>query len=160
MSFFDLFHPSPQMKILAVSSHADSFLVELADFLSLHNGSMDLSFYPGEHQELSYSSITKIDRLKNFSSLPRSASRDYEAVIIQDVLHLHSLPLKFLQLLYRSMENSAEIIIVQQKGAMKSSDIEALLEQSEFRVPNTIDDLVEGCEVIVGKKMHMWGNGL
>lgn len=160
MIFFDLLHPSPQMKILAVSSHADFLLSELADFLQPHNGSMDIALYPGEHQEVSNTSIARRDTLKDYTSPPRSTSRDYEAVIVQDVLHLHTLPLKFLQLIYRSMENSAEVIIVQKKGVMETSDVEALLEQSEFRAPNSIDDLIEGYDVIVAKKMHMWGAGL
>jgi hypothetical protein len=35
-----------------------------------------------------------------------------------------------------------------------------MLEKSEFRAANTICDLIVGYDVIVAKKMHMWGNGL
>ncbi|MDQ1245442.1 MAG: hypothetical protein QG565_1783, partial [Campylobacterota bacterium] len=34
-----------------------------------------------------------------------------------------------------------------------------LLEEFEFRAPNEID-IVEGYDLIIAKKMHMWGNGL
>lgn len=77
MTFFDLLHPSPQMKILAVSSHLDSLFMECADFLDPHNGSMDISLYPGEHHEFTHTSIAKTDMIKDFSSPPRSTSRDY-----------------------------------------------------------------------------------
>ncbi|MGE4473477.1 MAG: hypothetical protein AB7D20_11805, partial [Sulfuricurvum sp.] len=60
----------------------------------------------------------------------------------------------------RSLENSAEVIIIQSNGAIETSEIEALLEKAEFRAANTISDLIAGYDVIVAKKMHMWGNGL
>ena len=43
---------------------------------------------------------------------------------------------------------------------MPISEIEALLDQVDFRAINAMNDLIQGCDVIVAKKMHMWGNGL
>jgi hypothetical protein len=43
---------------------------------------------------------------------------------------------------------------------MNIDEVEELLDKSEFRAANTIVDLIDGYEVIVAKKMHMWGNGL
>lgn len=86
--------------------------------------------------------------------------RDYAAVIVQDVLHLHEVPLKFLQLIYRTMLNATEIIIVQKNGSMSIPEVEELLDKAEFRAANSIMDLIDGYEVIVAKKMHMWGAGL
>jgi hypothetical protein len=43
---------------------------------------------------------------------------------------------------------------------METSEVEAMLEKSEFRAANTISDLIAGNDVIVAKKMHMWDNGL
>ncbi|MDD5385908.1 MAG: hypothetical protein PHQ22_01790 [Sulfuricurvum sp.] len=160
MIFFDLLRPSPQMKMMMVTSHADDLAYQLCEHLQGCNGSVDLSRYPGVHQNVEHEVLSKSELLKNFSSPPRGTSRDYEAVIVHDVLHLHELPLKFLQLIYRLMENSAEIIIIQVHGVMEVGEVESLLEQAEFRAPNTIYDLLEGHDVIVAKKMHMWGNGL
>ncbi|MDD5118799.1 MAG: hypothetical protein PHP90_09435 [Sulfuricurvum sp.] len=148
------------MKILVATSHGDNLIEEVCAFLEPFNAMVDLSFYPGEHEEYSSDVIGKKDTIKDFNSLVRSATRDYETIILQDVLHLHTFPLKLLQLVYRSLENSAEVIIVQSKGAIETSDIEALLEKAEFRAANTITDLIVGYDVIVAKKMHMWGNGL
>lgn len=159
-SFCDLFQTSPQMKILVVTSHADDLIEEICTFLEPFNAAVDLSLYPGGHTEHSSAVIGKRDVIKDFNSPFRSATRDYETIVLQDVLHLHSLPLKLLQLVYRSLENSAEIIIVQSKGALETADVEALLEKAEFRAANTITDLLGGHDVIVAKKMHMWGNGL
>lgn len=160
ISFCDLFQTSPQMKILMATSHTDELIDEVCTFLEPFNATVDLSLYPGEHGEYSSPIIGKKDLIKDFNSPIRSATRDYETIVLQDILHLHTLPLKLLQLIYRSLENSAEVIIIQKCGAMETSDIEALLEKSEFRAANTICDLIAGCDVIVAKKMHMWGNGL
>lgn len=159
-SFCDLFQTSPQMKILVATSHADTLIEEVCTFLEPFNATVDLSLYPGEHKEYTSAVIGKKDTIKDFNSPIRSATRDYETIILQDVLHLHSLPLKLLQLIYRSLENSAEVIIVQKCGVMETSEVEAMLEKSEFRAANTISDLIAGYDVIVAKKMHMWGNGL
>jgi hypothetical protein len=148
------------MKIMTATSHADILNEELCRFLEPHNGTMDVSLYPGEHADFSSAQIGKIDVIKDYSSPLRHSSRDYEAVIIHDIFHLHEMPFKLLQLIYRSMENSAELIVLQSKGTAVAQNIETLLENAEFRTPNTIDDLVEGNDVIVAKKMHMWGNGL
>jgi hypothetical protein len=159
-SFCDLFQTSPQMKILIATSHADALIDEIYTYLAPFNATVDLSLYPGEHSQYLSPLISKVDTIKDFNSPIRSATRDYETIILQDVLHHHSLPLKLLQLVYRSLENSAEVIIVQKCGVMETSEIEALLEKSEFRAANTIHDLIEASDVIVAKKMHMWGNGL
>jgi hypothetical protein len=148
------------MKILVATSHADALIKEVCTFLEPFNATVDISLYPGEHGEYTSSLISKRDVIKDFNSPIRAATRDYETIILQDILHLHTLPLKLMQLIYRSLENSAEIIVVQSKDTIDNSEIEVLLEKSEFRAANTIHDLVEGYDVIVAKKMHMWGNGL
>ena len=159
-SFCDIFQTSPQMKIMVATSHADGLISQICTFLEPFNATVDISLYPGEHTQYVSPLIGKIDTIKDFNSPVRSATRDYETIVLQDILHVHTLPQKLLQLIYRSLENSAEIIVVQSKGAMETSDVEALLEKSEFRAANTITDLIAGYDVIVAKKMHMWGNGL
>jgi len=156
----DLLHPTPHTKILLVTSHLDSMMEELTSLLSPYEGHIDLSLFPGEHQEFSHSCIHKIHAIKDYKSPAGGIPRDYASVIVQDVLHLHEMPLKFLQLIYRTLLNAMEIIIVQKKGSMNINEVEALLDQSEFRATNTIYDLLEGYDVIVAKKMHMWGAGL
>ena len=148
------------MKILVATSHSDTLVEEICTYLVPFNATVDLSLYPGEHRECLSPLISKVDTIKDFNSPIRLAIRDYETIILQDVLHLYSLPLKLLQLVYRSLENSAEVIIIQKYGEMETSEVEAMLEKSEFRAANTISDLIAGHDVIVAKKMHMWGNGL
>jgi len=155
-----LLHPTPNTKIMVVTSHLDGMIEEVSSFLSPYEGLIDISLFPGEHQASSAVCIHKIHTIKDYKSPAGGIPRDYAAVIVQDVLHLHASPLKFLQLIYRTLLNATEIVIVQKNGSMNISEIEELLEKSEFRATNTIMDLIEGYEVIVAKKMHMWGNGL
>lgn len=155
-----LLHPSPQMKIMLVTYAAGELARTLLAFLEPHNGTMDLSLYPGEHEPLRSPHLGKTDVIKDYRSPLRSASRDYEAIIVHDVLFRHEMPLKLLQLMYRSMENSAEIIVLHPQGQMDPFEAQGILEQAEFRAANTITDLIEGYDIFVAKKMHMWGNGL
>ena len=155
-----LLHPTPNTKIMVATSHLDALMEELSSCLSPYNGFIDLSLFPGEHHEFSSPCIHKVHTIKDYKSPAFGIPRDYAAVIVQDVLHLHESPLKFLQLIYRTLLNATEIIIIQKNGSMSISEIEELLEKSEFRATNTIMDLIDGSEVIVAKKMHMWGAGL
>jgi len=153
-----LLHPTPHTKIMVVTSHLDSMAEELSNFLTPYEGLIDVSLFPGDHQNLSL--FHKIFTIKDYKSPAGGIPRDYAAVIVQDVLHLHESPRKFLELIYRTLLNASEIIILQKNGAMAIYEVESLLDEMEFRAINAITDLVDGYEVIVGKKMHMWGAGL
>ncbi|MDP1785231.1 MAG: hypothetical protein Q8K81_07390, partial [Sulfuricurvum sp.] len=141
-----LLHPTPNTKIMVATSHLDGMVEELSSFLFPYEGLIDISLFPGEHEEFNNPSIHKIHPIKDYKSPAFGIPRDYAAVIVQDVLHLHESPLKFLQLIYRTLLNATEIIIVQKNGSMSISEIEELLEKSEFRATNTIMDLIEGYE--------------
>jgi hypothetical protein len=155
-----LLHPTPNTKIMVVTSHLDGMMEELSSCLAPYEGLIDLSLFPGEHQEFLVSCLHKTHLIKDYKSPAGGIPRDYAAVIVQDVLHLHQFPLKFLQQIYRTMLNATEIIIIQKNGSMNIAEVEELLDKSEFRATNAIMDLIDGHEVIVAKKMHMWGNGL
>ena len=155
-----LLHPTPHTKIMLATSHLDTLGEELDRFLSPYEGRIDLSLFPGEHQSFSLVTFHKTFSIKDYRSPAGGVPRDYAAVIVQDVLHNHETPQKFLQLAYRTLLNASEIIIVQKNGSMGIAEVEALLDEAEFRAINAIGGLIDGHEVIVGKKMHMWGKGL
>ena len=48
---------------------------------------------------------------------------------------------------------------MQKKGTMDMWAMKELLERFEFRSPNEIDILPE-YDLVMARKMHMWGNGL
>ncbi|MCK9374204.1 MAG: hypothetical protein M0P91_13560 [Sulfuricurvum sp.] len=153
-----LLHPTPHTKIMVATSHLDSMAEELGDFLAPYEGLIDVSLFPGDHQSLI--TFHKTFTIKDYKSPAGGVPRDYACIIVQDVLHRHESPHKFLELLYRTLLNASEIIIVQKNGSMPLPEVESLLDQVEFRAINAITDLIDGYDVIVGKKMHMWGNGL
>lgn len=155
-----LLHPTPHTKIMVVTSHLDSMAEELGDYLAPYEGLIDFSLFSGAHQTLTHNAFHKTFTIKDYKSPAGGVPRDYAAVIVQDVLHLHESPRKFLELIYRTLLNASEIIIVQKNASMGIGAVEELLDQVEFRAINAITDLIEGHEIIVGKKMHMWGNGL
>lgn len=155
-----LLHPTPHTKVMVVTSHLDSMIEELGDFLAPYEGLIDVSLFPGEHQPILHSTLHKTFTLKDYRSPAGGIARDYASVIVQDVLHLHESPRKFLELIYRTLLNATEIIILQKNGVMAIHEVESLLDEVEFRAINAITDLIDGYDVIVGKKMHMWGNGL
>lgn len=155
-----LLHPTPHTKIMVVTNHLDSMAEELGDFLLPYEGLIDFSLYIGEHQELSHSTFHKTFMIQDYRSPAGGVSRDYAAVIVQDVLHVHESPAKFLELIYRTLLNACEIIIVQKNGSMCIAEVESLLDEAEFRAINTMYDLIDGHEVTVAKKLHMWGKGL
>jgi len=145
---------------MLITSHRDSMIEELGDCIAPYEGLMDLSLFRGDHQEIFHPTLHKIFTINNYNTPAGGIPRDYACVIVHDVLDRHESPVKFLQSIYRSLLNAAEIVIVQKSGSMPIHVIEALLDQVDFRAINAMDDLLKGYEVIVAKKMHMWGNGL
>lgn len=155
-----LLHPTPHTKIMVATSHLDTMTEELGDFLISYEGLIDFSLFPGNHQSLTHTTFHKTFMIKDYKSPAGGVPRDYACIIVQDVLHLHESPRKFLEILYRTLLNASEIIIVQKNGSLPIAEVESLLDQVEFRAINAITDLIDGYEVIVAKKLHMWGNGL
>jgi hypothetical protein len=101
----------PPYEIMVVTSHLDSMAEELSHFLTPYEGVIDVSLFPGEHQNLA--PFHKTFTIKDYKSPAGGVPRDYASVIVQDVLHLHESPRKFLELIYRTLLNASEIIIVQ-----------------------------------------------
>jgi len=48
---------------------------------------------------------------------------------------------------------------MEKKGLMNIEEIKQILEENEFRAANQID-VLEKYDLVMAKKMHMWGNGL
>lgn len=152
----DILRPSPQMKILIIGDELDEIVEIFSDFIKTYNGSMDIASYTN----LNFTSpqIKRCDKIKDYSGQPKGSARDYEYVILKDTLSIHENPIKLLKNIYRSMENSAEIIVLQDQNLL--FDTEGMLDECEFRTPNKIHDIWKNYDAVVAKKMHMWGNGL
>lgn len=154
----DLLDLSPNVKLLDVTSHADELSEALAKHLMAFGGHLDIAMYPGEHIVPEYDFV-KASLSKDYKAPFRALPRDYATVFIRDILDKHAFNERILKIAYQTLLNASEIVVIQNKSTMRQEEIEELLSKLDFRAVNTID-IFDDAYVTVGKKMHMWGNGL
>lgn len=157
--FLDLFHPQPGYKLLEVTTHAGEISSLLIDFLKPYDGRLAVAQYPGEHESFEASENLKLQNVPDFTKVFRALPRDNDIVILNDILHRHHLPDRILKAVYTTLANTGEVIIMAPKGEMDLHQMCQELENAEYRAPNPIDIFAE-YDLVMAKKMHMWGNGL
>lgn len=143
--FLQLFNPLPGNHYLQVCTCEDDITVALTSMMESVDGKLNLALYNEENL--------------NFSQPFRARPRDHDIVILKDVFHKHENREMILKLAYLTLANTAEIIIMEKKGIMDIEAMKMMLEEFEFRAANDID-IVDGYDLVIAKKMHMWGNGL
>ena len=161
-NFLELFTPQPGYKILDITAHSDTLSAALLRTLAPVHGRLSLARYPGAHRELEAEedALLHTQDVPDFSKPFRALPRDNDIVFIRDVLHRHAHPERILRAIYTTLANAAEVIIVTETEAADTKTQLALLEKTDFRAGNVIEGIAEGVTVVMGKKMHMWGNGL
>lgn len=158
--FLELFNPLPGNKYLQVTTLPDETTTALSEILQSVGGELSLAVYDEDEKDFSSDfPSAKIQQIKNFKQPFRAIPRDHDMVIFKDIFHLHANPKGILKLAYATLANTAHIIIMQKKGTMDIESIKAMLEEYEFRAPNEID-VLPNYDLVMAKKMHMWGNGL
>lgn len=158
--FIELFNPLPGNKYLQVTTSPDETTTALCEILAGVGGELSLAVYDENEKEFSSDfPNAKIEQINSFKKPFRAIPRDHDMVIFKDLFHLHQHPKMILKLAYSTLANTAHIIIMQEKGTMDIEAMKTLLEEYEFRAPNEIDVLPE-YDLVMAKKMHMWGNGL
>ena len=158
--FLELFNPLPGNHYLQVTTKCDETTEALSELLESVNGELNIALY--DETETPIFPVLpnlKVQHIKNFQQAFHALPRDNDLVIFKDIFHLHSNPRGILKIAYTTLANTANIIIMQKKGTMKIDEILELLETFEFRAPNQINVLKE-YDLVIAKKMHMWGNGL
>lgn len=90
----------------------------------------------------------------------KGTAREYEYIILSDILSHCPHKDKILSLMYKALENSANIIILEKKSHNNEDEIRTLLDKASFVAINNIDDLFEEYHCFTAKKLHMWGSGL
>ncbi len=143
--FLQLFNPQPCNHYMQVTTSQNDVSDALNSILEKVDGSLDVILYNKEN----------LDFTKPFRALARSN----DIIIFQDTFSAHKNQEMILKIAYRSLANTAEIIIMEKKGVMDVEAMKKMLEEFEFRAANDID-IVEGYDLVMAKKMHMWGNGL
>ena len=89
----------------------------------------------------------------------RATAREYEYVILGNILTYCSNQEAILKLMYKAIENSGNIIILEKISNDNRSELLDLLENIGFQAPNCIE-LFDDTYIFTAKKMHHWDNGL
>lgn len=140
--FKQLFQEVPNIAILHINNGLDFLNPIIEELSSSFEGNLKLIKFIDENSA----------RLK-------ASSREFEYIILSDILSYCPNKDKILKLMYRALENSANIIILEKKSNNNLEEIKILLDETSFVAINNID-LFEEYYLITAKKMHMWGNGL
>jgi hypothetical protein len=158
--FKKLFNPLPGNHYLHVTSVVDDVSFLLQEMMQSVGGRFNLAVYGQNSLDFALRlPNANIQYIKNFKEPFRAPPRDHDMVILQDIFHAHENQKMILKLAYLTLANTANIIIMEKKGLMDIEAVKAMLEEYEFRAPNEIE-IVEGYDLVIAKKMHMWGNGL
>ncbi len=143
--FSQLFTPLPGNHYLEVCTKEDEVTKFLSSIMNKVDGELSVILYDE-------------DNLK-FSEPFRARPREHDTVIFKDVFSKHENKKMILKLSYLTLANAANVIILEKKGNLDLEETKSLLQEMEFRSANEID-IIEGYDLVVAKKMHMWGNGL
>ena len=141
-SFNCLFQKDPNIAILNINNDCDEIKQELENIVNTIGG----SFKNKEFDEI---------ELNRF----RLTAREFEYAVVCDCLDKVENVDRFIKEIYKSLENSAQIIVLSKKGKQDIKTLEDILDRNDFRAVNSID-IFEKYHLVMAKKMHMWGNGL
>lgn len=103
--------------------------------------------------------VQTIDFENENSARLKGHAREFEYIILSDILSYCPNIDKIIKIMYKALENSANIIILEKKSHDNLDVIKQLLDQTSFVAINNID-LFENYHLITAKKLHMWGSGL
>ncbi|WP_193150571.1 hypothetical protein [Sulfurimonas sediminis] len=158
--FLELFNPLPGNHYLQITDKIDATTLALQKIIAEVEGEFHLALYTQDAVKIPEAlEQTKIQIINSFTKPFRALPRDNDMVIFKDVLSQHSNPDLLLRIAYTTLANTANIIIMQKKGTTNTAKTKELLERFEFRAPNAIEILPK-YDLVMAKKMHMWGNGL
>jgi hypothetical protein len=89
----------------------------------------------------------------------RATAREYEYIVLGNILTYCSNQEAILKLMYKAIENSGNIIILEKIENDNRYELLDLLENIGFQAPNCIE-LFDDTYIFTAKKMHHWDNGL
>ncbi|WP_295022683.1 hypothetical protein [Sulfurimonas sp.] len=158
--FKKIFNPLPGNCYLQVTTEIDDTTLLFDEIIKKVNGRFNLAIYNNNtpKDEL-FAKYENLQHIKEFSLPFRALPRDYDMVIFNHLFSLHENREMILKLAYRALANTANVVIVEKKGLVDIALVKEMLEKCEFRVANEIA-VLDDCDLIIAKKMHMWGNGL
>jgi len=158
--FLELFNPYPGNNYLQITTEIDETTDAFYELMKGVDGVLNLVIYTEKECDFSLKfPDANIQYIKSFKQPFRALPRTNDSVIFKDVFDKHGNQKGILKIAYATLANAANIIIMQKKGTMDIQATLEMLEEFEFRSPNYIDVLPE-YDLVMAKKLHMWGNGL
>ncbi len=140
--FKDLFQPFENIKVLHINNGVDFLNPVIEEVVTNLDGEFD-------NREFTDEASTKLS----------GTAREFEYIILSDILSHCPNKDKIMKMMYKALENSANIIILEKISHQNVDEIKSLLDQCSFVAINHID-LFDEYVIITAKKLHMWGNGL
>lgn len=103
--------------------------------------------------------IKYIPFINESSAKLKATAREYEYIVLGNILSYCYDQNTILKLMYKAIENSGNIIILEKISNDNRYEILDLLENIGFQAPNCIE-LFDDTYIFTAKKMHHWDNGL
>lgn len=140
--FKEFFQPFENIAILHINNHLDFLNEVIENVAHEYNGS-----------------VKTIEFNEEKDAKLNGVAREYEYIILSDILSHCPNAKHIIALMYKALENSANIIIVEKKSHHNEEAIKTMLDNATFVAINNTD-LFEEYHVITARKLHMWGSGL
>ena len=103
--------------------------------------------------------IKYISFIDEDSAKLKATAREFEYIVLGDILSFCKNQETILKLMYKALENSGNIIILEKISNDNRYELLELLENVGFQAPNCIE-LFDDVYIFTAKKMHHWDNGL
>ena len=103
--------------------------------------------------------IKYISFIDEESAKLKATAREFEYIVLGDILSFCKNQTMILKLMYKALENSGNIIILEKISNDNRYELLDLLENVGFQAPNCIE-LFDDVYIFTAKKMHHWDNGL
>ena len=140
--FKELFSPYINISILHIDNSLDLVDSALEEIRTQNEGN-----------------IKYISFIDEDSAKLKATAREFEYVVLGDILSFCKNQETILKLMYKALENSGNIIILEKISNDNRYELLDLLEQVGFQAPNCIE-LFDDTYIFTAKKMHHWDNGL
>ncbi len=137
--FRELFNPLPGNRYLQVTTTPDSITKLFSEMMEHVDGEFHLAIYGMPNEEELADISAKVERVLDFASPFRAAPRDHDTVLLKDIFAAHQNKPMLLKLSYTTLANTANIIIMEKKGTINTLEVMQMLQEHEFRSPNTIE---------------------
>ena len=103
--------------------------------------------------------IKYIPFIDESSAKLKATAREFEYIVLGDIISSCPNYEMILKLMYKALENSGNIIILEKISNDNKYEILDTLENIGFQAPNCIE-LFDDVYIFTAKKMHHWDNGL